>query len=141
MARVFCGLSKNKYMKANEATLNRPEGDRIIDAPVVVSDIDERIDQLKDEKAWDKNDRNGITLVKNDKLTIVLTCLHADAEINDNMVDGILTIQVLDGRVDLVTEVDRYELKERSIATLRANVPHSIKAMKRSVLLITNHAS
>jgi len=127
-------------MKANEATINRPEGDRIIDAPVVYADIDERIDQLKDEKAWDKNDRNGITLVKNEHLTIVLTCLHADAEINDNLVDGILTIEVLEGSVSLVTEVDKYELKERSLATIRANVPHSIRAQKKSVLLITNHS-
>jgi quercetin dioxygenase-like cupin family protein len=127
-------------MKANEATINRPEGDRIIDAPVVYADIDERIDQLKDEKAWDKNDRNGITLVKNDHLTIVLTCLHEDAEINDNLVDGILTIEVLEGRVSLVTEIDKYELKERSLVTIRANVPHSIRAQKKSVLLITNHS-
>jgi quercetin dioxygenase-like cupin family protein len=134
-------MIENKYMKANEATINRPEGDRVIDAPVVIADIDDRIDQLKDEKAWDKNDRNGITLVKNDRQTIVLTCLHADAEINDNLVDGILTIEVLDGRIRLVTEVETYDLKARSLATLRANVPHSIKAEKRSVLLITNHSS
>jgi quercetin dioxygenase-like cupin family protein len=127
-------------MKANEATRNRPEGDRLIDAPVVFADLDERIDQLKDEKVWDKNDRNGITLVKNDHMTIVLTCLHADAEINDNMVDGILTIELLEGRVSLVTEVEKYELKERSLITLRAHVPHSIKADKKSVLLITNHS-
>jgi len=128
-------------MKSNEATRNRPEGDRVLDAPCVISDIDERIDQLKDEKAWDKNDRNGITLVKNDKITVVLTSLHSDAEISNNVVDGILTIQVIEGKIAVTTEVDSFEVKERGLVTLRENVAHSILALKTSVLLITNHTS
>ena len=141
MAQNFCRIYKHIPMKTNDATHNRPEGDRILDAPFVIADIDERIDQLKDEKAWDTNDRNGITLVKNEKMTIVLTCLHEDAAINDNLVDGILTIEVLEGKVKLITEIDTCELKARSLVTLRANIAHSIHAVKRSVLLITNHVS
>jgi hypothetical protein len=48
-------------IKRNEATLNRPEGDRVIDAPFVFLDIPEFIHQVKKEKAWKKYDRNGIT--------------------------------------------------------------------------------
>jgi quercetin dioxygenase-like cupin family protein len=126
-----------KAMKTNEATLNRPDGDRVIDAPYVMVDIDGRIDQLKDEKAWDENDRNGITLVKNDKQTIVLTCLHDGAEIKDNSVDGILTIQVLKGSVEVTTEVDHFELHKRSLITFRQNIVHSVRSNGKSVLLLT----
>ncbi|MBV9988614.1 MAG: hypothetical protein JO301_13120 [Chitinophagaceae bacterium] len=128
-------------MKANDATLNRPEGDRVLDAPYVIANIEERIDQLKDEDAWDKNDRNGITLVKNEKMTIVLTCLHKKAEIRDNQLDGILTIEVLDGRVRVRTDVDSFELEKRSLVTFRANICHSILAEKESVILLTNHSA
>ena len=76
-------------LKRNEATLNRPEGDRVLDAPYVFMDLDDFVKQLKDEKAWDKNDRNGITIFKTDNLTTVLTCLHKGAEIKDNTVPDV----------------------------------------------------
>ena len=40
--------------KRNEATLNRPEGDRVIDAPYVFMDLDQFILQLKNEESWTK---------------------------------------------------------------------------------------
>ena len=36
--------------KRNEATLNRPEGDRVLDAPYVFINIPEFIRQLKNER-------------------------------------------------------------------------------------------
>lgn len=128
-------------MKTNEATHNRPDGDRILDAPYITANIDERISQLKDEEAWDKNDRNAITLVKTQGLTIVLVCLHKEASINDNIVDGILTVEVIEGKVNISTNADHFELCERGLITFRANIPHSIYALKESVLLITNAVS
>src|SRR5690606_19743096 len=71
----------NMEFKRNESTLNRPEGDRVLDAPYVFIDIPSYIDQVKQEKAWEKNDRNGITVYKSDRVTIVITALQAGAEI------------------------------------------------------------
>jgi quercetin dioxygenase-like cupin family protein len=126
-------------MKTNEATLNRPEGDRILDAPYVVANIDERIDQLKDEKTWDKNDHNAITLVKTEGLTVVLICMHKDATINDNIIDGIVTIEVIEGSVNVSTNAENFKLKERGIMTLRPKIPHSLCALKETVLLLSNY--
>ena len=47
-----------------EATYNRPEGDREIDSPVLLIDIPDLIEQIKDENAWKENDRNAITVFK-----------------------------------------------------------------------------
>lgn len=134
---LFSFISKTSFMKINEATHNRPEGDRIIDAPYVIADIDDRIDQLKDEKAWEKNDRNAITLVKNEKMTIVLSCLRDGAAIPDNSVDGVLTIEVVKGEIAVTTDVDKYRLKKRSLISFRPNVVHHIKAEGKAVLLLT----
>ncbi len=51
-----------------DSTHNRPEGDRKIDSPVLLIDIPSFIKQVKDEKAWGKNDRNAITVFKADKM-------------------------------------------------------------------------
>ena len=54
--------------KRNEATLNRPQGDRVLDASYVFINLPAFIRQMKKEEAWGKNDRNGITVFKTDKL-------------------------------------------------------------------------
>ena len=123
-------------IKRNDATLNRPEGDRVLDAPYVFMDLDDFTKQLKDEEAWDKNDRNGITIFKTDNLTTVLTCLHKDASIKDNAVDGLFQVQVLDGKIRITTDDGDAELKQGEMMVFHPNVKHSIEATKKSTLLL-----
>ena len=123
-------------IKRNEATLNRPEGDRVLDAPYVVMDLNDFIKQLKDEEAWDKNDRNGITIFKTDNLTTVLTCLHKEAAIKDNTVDGLFQVQVLSGKIRISTDDGDVDMKEGEMITLHPNVPHSLTALKKSTLIL-----
>jgi quercetin dioxygenase-like cupin family protein len=123
-------------IKRNEATLNRPEGDRVLDAPYVFMDLNDFVKQLKDEEAWDKNDRNGITIFKTDNLTTVLTCLHKEAAIKDNTVDGLFQVHVLSGKIRVSTNDGDVDMKEGEIITLHPNVPHSIVALKKSTLLL-----
>lgn len=126
-------------IKRNEATINRPEGDRVIDAPFVFINLPGFIAQLKEEEAWHKNDRNGITVFKTDNVTMVLTALHAGAEIRDNDVDGIVSLQVLEGSARITTSEGDIEAGEKDIVALHPNVRHSIKALSDTVLLLTNN--
>jgi quercetin dioxygenase-like cupin family protein len=128
-------------MKNNDATHNRPEGERVIDAPYVIADIEERVKQLKDENAWDKNDRNAITLFKTAGATIVLTCLQKEAAISDMTVDGIIVAEVLEGKINVTIGGDAYELCERKMVVIHPNVEHSIYALKDSTILITNYSA
>lgn len=123
--------------KYNEATLNRPEGDRIIDAPFVFTDLEKYSKQLIEEDAWKKNDRNGITVYKTDHLTMVLTWLHKGATIMDNVLDGLVIIQVLEGKVDFSVENARTDLRERQVITLHSGIMHTLKALEDSLILIT----
>jgi hypothetical protein len=125
--------------KRNEATQNRPEGDRVLDAPYVFINVPEHIKQLKKEDAWQKNDRNGITVFKTDKLTIVLTCLHAKAILKDNLVDGIFTIQVIDGVVRVTSPDGDVDMLANQVITFHQLVDHSIEALTDAVVLLTNH--
>jgi quercetin dioxygenase-like cupin family protein len=122
--------------KRNDATLNRPEGDRVLDAPYVYMDLDKYTEQVKDEEAWDKYDRNGITMFKTDNLTTVLTCLHKGAAIKDNSVDGLFQVLVLDGRVRVTTIDGDIDMKENEMITFHPNVQHTIEAVKKSTVLL-----
>jgi quercetin dioxygenase-like cupin family protein len=122
--------------KRNEATLNRPEGDRVLDAPYVYMDLDKYIDQLKDEETWERYDRNGITIFKTDYLTTVLTCLHKGAAIKDNTVDGLFQVLVIEGKVRVTTQEGDIEMRENEMITLHPNIFHNIEALKKSTLLL-----
>jgi quercetin dioxygenase-like cupin family protein len=122
--------------KRNDATLHRPEGDRVLDAPYVYMDLDKYIEQLKDEEAWDRSDRNGITIFKTDNLTTVLTCLHKGAAIKDNTVDGLFQVLVIDGKVRVTTQEGDIEMRENEMITLHPNIYHNIAALKKSTLLL-----
>src|SRR5215467_12850390 len=108
-------------IKRNDATLNRPAGDRVLDAPFVYIDTEEFITQVKSEEAWEKNDRNAITVFKTDNLTTVLSCLHKDAVIKDNTVDGIFQVQVLDGKIRVTTDAGDTEMKEGEMMVFHPN--------------------
>ena len=127
--------------KRNEATLNRPEGDRVIDAPYVFINIPDFIRQLKTEEAWQKNDRNGITVFKSERVTMVLTCLHAKAILKDLLVDGIFTIQVIEGIVRIKTPDGDVDMQTGQVMAFHQLVDHSIEAMTDTVLLFTNNSS
>jgi len=125
-------------IKRNEATVNRPEGDRVIDAPFVFAGLPAFILQLKKEDAWTKNDRNGITVFKTGNVTVVLSALHEGAEVLDTTVDGIVTVQVLEGKIRISTTEGDVDLKEKEMVGFHPNTTHSIKATTEAVLLITN---
>lgn len=127
--------------KRNEATLNRPEGDRVLDAPYVFINIPDFVRQLKSEDAWQKNDRNGITVFKTDRVTMVLTCLHARSVLKDVLVDGIFTIQVIEGVVRVKTPDGDVDMQANQVIAFHQLVDHSIEAMMDSVLLLTNNSS
>ncbi len=122
--------------KYNEATLNRPKGERIIDAPFVFTDIKKFSKQLKEEKAWKKNDRNGITVYKTDDFTMVLTWLHKDAVIMDNVMGSLMSIQVLKGSIDFTIQSGKTRLEKKQIITVHTGVMHTIRAAEDTLILI-----
>ena len=127
-------------IKRNEATINRPQGDRVIDAPYVFIDIPAFIDQVKKEKAWEKNDRNAITVYKSDMLTMVITALQASAEISNNTVDGFFTIQVLKGVARITTPDGDIDATENQVVTFHPGIAHSVLALSDAIFLLTNYS-
>ena len=124
--------------KYNEATLNRPKGDRVIDAPFVQIDVEKYSRQLKKEPAWEKSDRNSITVFKTIGVTMVITRLHKDAAMN-NSVDGLLTIQVIEGSIECMVGKKVTTVEKNQLITFHPGVVHSVKANEDSLLLLTNN--
>ena len=126
-------------IKHNDATPNRPEGDRVLDAPYVFADLTAFTEQVKDEKAWEKSDRNSITVFKTEGMTIVLTAMKEGAVIKDNTVNGFFTIQVLEGNVKMETLEGDISMSDNQLISFHPRVPHSIEARTNCMHLLMTY--
>ncbi len=123
--------------KFNEATPQRPEGERPLDAPLVKMDLNAFRKQIKEEQAWHNSDRNSITIFKTNGMRLVLIGLHQGAEMKTHTARGIISVQVLEGQIKFTTEQQTSELGEGQMLTLHTGIPHSVLALKESVFLLT----
>ena len=124
-------------MKFNEATKNRPAGDRILDAPQLYVDIEKHVEILKEEEAWQKNDRNAMTVFKSDNVSIVLVALHGGATMLPQEIGLLVTAQVLEGSISFESSQGIKNLKENNIVVLHSNEPFNATAIEDTILLLT----
>lgn len=123
--------------KYNKSTNLRPDGKRLMDAPLVSIDIPGFIKQLKSEVTWKTSDRNAITVFKTNGLRIVLIALHKDAIMQEHSANGIISVQVLEGEIKFNTDQKSIVLKKDKMVALHQGLEHSVKAIKESVILLT----
>lgn len=123
--------------KYNESTELRPEGARLLDATLVSIDMFDFIKQLKSEPAWEKGDRNAMTVFKTDGMRIVLVALHEEAVLVRHIAQGIISVQVLEGKVSFNTDSQSVILEKGQMIALHKGEPHSVAAIKESVFLLT----
>ena len=123
--------------KFNDATANRPQGDRTLDAPLVTIDLSRFITQIKEEEQWKKSDRNAITIFKSLVMRIVLIALHKDAEMNKHTAAGTISVQVVEGEMLFTTDDQTITLCSGQMLVLHEGIAHSVLAKKETVFLLT----
>ncbi len=124
-------------IKSNDSTDLRPEGERVIDAPLVMMNLPEFIKQIKSEDTWKNSDRNAITIYKTNGLRIVLLALHEGAELKKHKAEGNISVQVLEGEIKFNTDDESVQLIKGNMIALHKGLPHSVQAIKESVFLLT----
>ena len=125
------------YDRSIDATALRPEGERILDAPLVEMDLNNFIGQIKDEITWTTTDRNSITIFKSDNTTVVLIGMHQDAELKEHKAYGDIHVQVLEGKINFCTGQQTVSLQKGQMIALKADIPHSVSALEDSFFLLT----
>jgi quercetin dioxygenase-like cupin family protein len=123
--------------KYNDATTQRPEGSRTLDARLVTIDVPSLIEQLRNETPWNTDDRNAITVFKTDGLRIVLIALHKSATMIEHITEGLTSIQVLEGQLLIEADKQAIELSKGQMLAMHVGVPHSLTAKEETILLLT----
>lgn len=124
--------------RSNDPTPQRPEGRRILDAPMVTLDLEMLISQIKEEEAWKEKDRNAMTVYNTNGMSLVLMALHKGAELKRHQAQGIITVQVLEGRMRFFTDEKTVERSKGEMLALHEKIPHSVLALEDTVFLLTH---
>jgi quercetin dioxygenase-like cupin family protein len=123
--------------KHNDATPNRPDGERLIDASSMLIDLGAFIKQIRREDAWKKNDRNSITVFKSDDMRIVLGGLHEGAEMVPHKAEGVMSIQVMEGLLEINTDELTGVLNSGQMVAIHKGSNYRIVAIEESIYLLT----
>jgi hypothetical protein len=125
--------------KYNNATAQRPEGARPLDAAVIPIDIPKYINQIKQEEAYDKNGKNAITVFKSDKVTITLIALKAGENFHPGHSDEtvIMSIHLLSGDLLFESLDSTTNVKESQIITVHQVLSFKAVAVLDCVCVLT----
>lgn len=123
--------------KSNEATPQRPEGSRVLNAQLVELNLNTFIDQLKNEATWRDSDRNSVTIFKSETMSIVLIGLHENAALKPHKANGVISVQVLAGKMNFVAEQHTSLVEKGQMIVLHENILHSVLALEETFFLLT----
>ena len=122
--------------KLNEATALRPEGDRVLNAPLVEMDLNKFMQQIKAETTWQSSGHNSITIFKSEELRIVLIGLHENATLKPHSAHANISVQVLEGD-RFITDSEAVLLSKGQMIALQSSITHSVEAQAESFILLT----
>ena len=129
--------TENIGVKANEATPLRPDGERELDAEMITMDLSKLMTQIKEEQSYKTGDKNAITIFKSSGMRIVLVALHQGTEMKTHTAPGVISVQVLEGKISFNTEEKSAERSTNQMLALHAGIPHSVKAIEDAIFLLT----
>lgn len=78
-----------------------------------------------------------INLFKHGPATLALFHFEPASKFDDHVVDGVVIIQVLSGKLTVKTEEGDHQLKAGSVLRLAPGVTHSVEASEHSDMLLT----
>ena len=81
--------------------------------------------------------RRAETLVKTDRLRLVLVTMRAGSALEEHTSPGPITIQPLRGRFAVTVRGREHELNQNGLIALDAGVPHAVRALDGGAFLLT----
>ncbi len=125
--------------KHNNATSQRPEGARPLDAAIVPVDIPKYINLIKQEQAYHKNGKNAITVFKSDNITITLIALKEGQNFHPGHQESkaIMSIHLIIGHLSFESLGAVNTITEGQLLTLHEQLSFNALAVLDSICVLT----
>lgn len=126
--------------------MNHAEPDRLRPAPrerfvnnILHFDLDWAFERLADEPHSSVDGHRQITLFKDGPFTVIALLFREEGFLPRRQADGIVTLQLLDGRLDVHTDHTRYALGDRGLLVIQPTTYFAVHAPAQSRMIMTVH--
>lgn len=124
-------------MEQDKETRHRPRPAERFAAPEHLLDLHKIAEQLRKEPLPARHGHRQMTIYQHDLMTVVLFVFATGGQLNDHQANGVVTIHLLEGEVQVKTAAHTYELSAASMVALAPEVRHSVLAKQPSAMLLT----
>lgn len=124
-------------MPSNDRLRQHPE-DRLAE-PIQLIDLPGVAAGLRSEPHGSVAGHRQIAIVRHGPVTVILFAFEAGGVLKEHSAEGVVTIQVLKGRLHLVVGGDSREAGPGQLVALAPGVMHSVRAPVASEMLLTVH--
>jgi quercetin dioxygenase-like cupin family protein len=135
MVRAFVRVAKT----GGKVVSSRPHpgSERPLQGPLQKFDLGTKAERLMEEGAWQRGQRNSITLRKGEGMNVVLLVMKAGDRLEEHAAPGPLSLSVREGRVRFMAEEEVAEAGSGTLLTCDAGVRHTVEALSDTVCLLT----
>jgi quercetin dioxygenase-like cupin family protein len=114
-----------------------PESERPLHGPLQRFDLGAEIDRLREERAWQRGQRNSITLRKGEGMNVVLLLMKAGDRLEEHAAPGPLSLSVREGRIRFMVAEEVAEAGPDTLLACDAGIRHTVEALSDAVFLLT----
>jgi quercetin dioxygenase-like cupin family protein len=100
-------------------------------------DLPAAILQLKKEAKWVTGRLDAVTLFESDSFRIMLMGMQANAILQSHKAEGPISVQLLEGRINFITDTKQVVLEKEQILVLAAQETHNVIALEDSFFLLS----
>lgn len=99
--------------------------------------LSQAIAELREEPHPARNGHRQITLFHRGRVTQVAFWFEADGHLDQHSASGLVTIHALDGHLVVTVQGEEHELPAGHVLILDRDVPHDVRAVEPSAMLLT----
>lgn len=119
----------------------RPHPESRLAGTTQVVDLEGAVRMLRAEAHPAVAGHRQITVFRNGPVTLVVFVFATAGYLNEHKANGVVTIQVLAGQLAVDVADQTHELGAGQLVALGPGVPHTVRALSPSEMLLTVHRS
>lgn len=97
------------------------------------------LEELRAENHPARSGHRQMALFRRGPVTKVLFSFEEGGRLAEHSAPGLVSIHVLEGRLDVAADGREHEMEGGDVLVLDPNVPHDVRAIERSAMLLTVH--
>jgi quercetin dioxygenase-like cupin family protein len=126
-------MNQDSQPRLREHPVSRFEGDQHL------FDLNQLKEQLSSEQHAATDGHRQIAFYHYGSVTKVLFAFEAGGNMEEHQANGVVSIHVLEGGLEVSAQGESHLLQDGQILMLAPNVPHSVRAERPSKMLLTVH--